>query len=284
MAPHYRVKTRQLDSRVVLTWGHGRAAESWGKPRVGVEAVRAVGVTFGGPLVLLAATVTAAKSVTRSLITRRTPRMSAVAMLASAVAYEAKGKQWMRSWGSTKDEMDRSYLGDEHVPEPGVEITQAITIEAPVADVWPWLAQLGQDRGGFYSYEWLENLAGCRMTNADQIHLDWQKREIGEEVVLHPLNGLRVTVFEPGRALGLEGWGLFLLEPIDDERTRFIARGRIPKGAATLFYEGLFELPHFIMQRRMLLGIKTRAEALYAEDQAQYKHQTRSDRDPDAGL
>ena len=85
------------------------------------------------------------------------------------------------------------------------------------------------------------------MKNADRIHPEWQTREIGEEVLLHPLNGLKVTVFEPGRALGLEGWGLFLLEPIDGESTRFIARGRIPKGAASLFYEAFVEIPHFIM-------------------------------------
>jgi hypothetical protein len=97
----------------------------------------------------------------------------------------------------------------------------------------------------------------------------WRSRE---EVLLHPLNGLKVTVFEPGRALGLEGWGLFLLEPIDETSTRFIARGRIPKGVASLFYEAFVELPHFIMRRRMLLGIKRRAEALYAENQAEGKH------------
>lgn len=259
-------------------------ATNWSKPKIGFEAVRAVGVTFGGPFALSAATVAAAGSLTRSLISREAPRKSAVLVLAAAVAYELKAKKWMRSWGTTKGERDRSYLGDEHVPDPGVEITQAITIEAPSAEVWPWLAQLGQDRGGFYSYEWLENLAGCRMKNADRIDPDWQMREVGEEVLLHPLNGLKVTVFEPGRALGLEGWGLFLLEPLDAESTRLIARGRIPKGTASYFYEVLVELPHFIMQRRMLLGIKQRAEALYAEDKAQDQHQTRSDDDSDAGL
>jgi hypothetical protein len=259
-------------------------AESWSKPKIVFEAIRAVGVTFGGSFLLLAATLAAGRSLTRSLISRDAPRKSAVLMFAGALAYEAKARKWMRGWGTTREEWDRSYLGDEHVPDPGVEITQAITIEAPPAEVWPWLAQLGQDRGGFYSYEWLENLAGCRMTNADRIHCDWQKREVGEEVMLHPLNGLKVTVFEPGRAFGLEGWGLFLLEPVDEKSTRFIARGRIPKGPASFFYEAFVELPHFIMQRRMLLGIKQRAEALYAEDQAQNQHQTRSDDDPDAGL
>jgi hypothetical protein len=81
-------------------------------------------------------------------------------------------------------------------------------VEAPREAVWPWLAQIGQDRGGFYSNEWLENLAGCRMRNAERIHPEWQHREIGEKVMLHPLNGLPVKRFAPGREIGLEGWGL----------------------------------------------------------------------------
>lgn len=63
--------------------------------------------------------------------------------------------------------------GDELVEDPGIQTTRALTIDAAVRDVWPWLAQIGQDRGGFYSYEWLENLAGCRMRNAWRIHPEW---------------------------------------------------------------------------------------------------------------
>jgi hypothetical protein len=248
------------------------AGSSWSRPRVAVEAVRAVGITFGGPLALAAATVAAARSLARSSIRGRRPRGSALLVLSAALLCELRGKGWMRSWGATEEERTRGYLGDELVPDPGVEITQAVTIDAPPAKLWPWLAQLGQDRGGFYSYEWLENLAGCRMKNADRVHPEWQSREIGDEVMLHPLNGLRVTVFEPGRALGLEGWGLFLLEPIDEARTRLIARGRIPKGAASIFYEAFVEIPHFVMQRRMLPGIRDRAERLHAEEQAQGQH------------
>ena len=135
-----------------------------------------------------------------------------------------------------------------------------MTIDAPVEEVWPWLAQLGQDRGGFYSYEWLENLAGCEMRNADRVHPEWEHRELGETVHLHPAGGLSVSVFEPGRALGLEGWGTFALEPEGPNRTRLIARGGVPRGLASAGYGVLMELPHFLMERRMLLGIKQRAE------------------------
>jgi hypothetical protein len=127
--------------------------------------------------------------------------------------------------------------------------------------VWPWLAQVGQDRAGFYSYEWLENLAGCEMRNADRIHPEWQHRKPGEIVHLHPAGGLTVTVFEPHRALGLEGWGTFVLEPAGTGRTRLIARGGVPRGVGAVAYGLLMEIPHFLMERRMLLGLKARVEA-----------------------
>jgi hypothetical protein len=136
-------------------------------------------------------------------------------------------------------------------------------IDAPVEEVWPWLAQLGQDRGGFYSYQWLENLAGCQMQNADRIHPEWQHRELGETVHPHPAGGLRLrlSVFEPERALALEGWGKFALEPLGRDRTRLIARGSVPRRVGAVAHGLLMEIPHFLMERRMLLGIKERVEA-----------------------
>jgi hypothetical protein len=156
--------------------------------------------------------------------------------------------------------MGKPLPGDELVPNPAIESTRAIVVGAPVEEVWPWLAQIGQDRGGFYSYEWLENLAGCRMCNTDRIHPEWQHREVGERVYLHPAIGLKVTVFEPGRAIVLEGWGAFVVEPIDENRTRVLLRSRVPRGWVMLYYLLTIEVPHFIMERRMLKGIKERAE------------------------
>ena len=161
--------------------------------------------------------------------------------------------------------MGKPLPGDELVPNPAIESTRIITVNAPVEEVWPWLAQIGQDRGGFYSYEWLENLAGCRMRNADRIHPEWQHREVGERVFLHPAFGLKVASFESGRAIVLEGWGPFVVEPIDEKSTRVIIRSRVPRRLDVLLYYLLtFEIPHFVMERRMLLGIKERAER--AED------------------
>ena len=135
-----------------------------------------------------------------------------------------------------------------------------MTIDAPTDAVWPWLAQIGQDRAGFYSYECLENLAGCHMHNADEIHPEWQQRRLGETIYLHPRTGLPVARFEPGRVLALKNWGAFVLEPVGSDRTRLIARGRTPRGAASIVNALLMEIPHFVMERKMLLEIKRRAE------------------------
>ena len=149
--------------------------------------------------------------------------------------------------------------GDDEVPHPGLRMTRAVTIEAPPSDVWPWLAQIGQDRGGFYSYSWLENLAGCHMRNAEHIHPEWQQRQVGDTVLLHPSSGIKLTCFEPNTSYALGGWYL-ALQPQDHNRTRLLARSRIPSGLPSAGDVLFIELPHFIMERKMLLGIKRRAE------------------------
>jgi hypothetical protein len=169
-------------------------------------------------------------------------------------------RPWHLRWGATEEEVENPLPGDELVPDPAIESTRAITVNAPVEEVWTWLAQIGQDRGGFYSYEWLENLAGCRMRNADRVHPEWQRREVGERVFLHPAFGIEVSTFEPGRAIVLEGWGAFVVDPVDGRTTRVILRSRTARGLAMLYDVLGVEIPHFIMERRMLKGIKERAE------------------------
>lgn len=196
-------------------------------------------------------------------------RLGALVILLAAIGavFAFIVQPWYLGWGATPEERTRRLPGDEIIPDSTRQQTRAITVNAPIDRVWPWLAQIGQDRGGFYSYEWLENLAGCEMRNAERVDPEWQRREVGEPVMLHPAApGLPVTIFEPGRVIGLEGWGVFVIEPAaGGSRTRLIARGRIPRGSATLFYRGLLEIPHFVMQRKMLLGIKQRAEAAAAQ-------------------
>jgi hypothetical protein len=224
------------------------------------EIARAFGVVYGPSIVLDAAAASAVASALRAKRHHRRPRR-AVALAAELVAaYLAIGRPLMLHWSANGEEVHTRLPGDETVPGPAVQSTRAVTIEAPVDAVWPWLAQLGQDRGGFYSYESLENLAGCRMHNAEVVHPEWQERRPGEIVYLHPRSGLRVTRFERGRVLALEHWGAFVLRPYGADRTRLIARGRTPRGPASILNALLMEIPHFVMERRMLLGIKRRAE------------------------
>jgi hypothetical protein len=217
----------------------------------------------GGTLVLNGAAAVSVASVVRSVAHRRRPGLAATIGTSAGALYFAVVRPWMRSWGATNDEVEKALPGDEFVADaPWAEQTRAITIDAPVDDVWPWLAQIGQDRGGFYSYEWLENLAGCKIQNAERIHAEWQHRTVGDQVRLHPSGGLRLLRFDPNEALAMDGGWNLALRSIDGGRSRLYARSRQRRNAAGAFYLALVELPHFIMERKMLLGIKQRAEKL----------------------
>ena len=232
-----------------------------------IDAARAFAVMLGPSLVLDLFAVLGTLVVASGWLLR--PRQGLLARLLRPLAilgallpwvYAFFIRSWHLRWGAIEEELSKPLPGDELVPDPGIESTRAITVNASVEEVWPWLAQIGQDRGGFYSYEWLENLAGCEMRNADRIHPEWQHREVGEIVFLHPATGMKVATFEPGRAIVLEGWGAFVVEPIDEKSTRVILRTRVPRGSATLYYLLGIEIPHVIMERRMLKEIKERAE------------------------
>jgi hypothetical protein len=172
-------------------------------------------------------------------------------------------------WGATPAEQELPLPGDELIGAH--HDTRAVTIEAPVAAVWPWLAQLGQDRGGLYSYSWLENLFLADIHNADRIHPEWQDLQVGGFVrlasrkVYGDLARLRVLAVEPGSHLVLAGWGSLVLVGLEGGRTRLYVRTmRPPAGLiGDLARRYLFEPPHFVMERGMMLGIKKRAEALH---------------------
>jgi hypothetical protein len=154
--------------------------------------------------------------------------------------------------------------GDAFSLPNAVPSTRALTIHAPPAAVWPWLVQIGQGRGGFYSHDWLENLFAANMHNVDQITPELQHIAVGDTVSLQE-NGvaLDVTLVQPERALALRGWGMYLA-PINDNETRLIVRYAdfsIDSPVAALYYYGILEPAHFIMEAGMMLGIKRRAEA-----------------------
>jgi azurin len=182
-----------------------------------------------------------------------------------------------RTWGSTPAELAMALPGDAQPPERGFELQHAITINAPAEDVWVWLVQLGQDRGGFYSYDWLERAFGLGIRNVTEVRAEWQTLQAGDVVRATPpgyLGGLvdevawTVSDVSPERVLVLDNRGSFVLQPISDERTRFIIRSRVGDRERSVWASAAsllgFQLPHFIMQRRMMLTIKELAEARYA--------------------
>jgi hypothetical protein len=189
---------------------------------------------------------------------------------AALAVYVFAVRPWHLRWGASPDEVKMALPGDELVPDPKLNATHAITIHAPASEVWPWLVQMGQTRGGFYSYTWLENAVGCRMSNADRVHPEWQELEVGDEVWLHPkAPPLRVLAIEPGRFIVLEKCWTFVLQPIDERTTRFIIRGRGDynpdfKNALLNFimWRVIFEPAHFIMERKMMLGLKEGRECI----------------------
>jgi hypothetical protein len=183
-------------------------------------------------------------------------------------------------WGSTPDERAASLPGDDVLPSrANYRIDHAITIRASASAVWPWLVQLGQDRGGFYSYDWLERAFGDDIQNADRIHPEWQSRAVGDTIFATQRSyfgarfgglGWRVNTLEPQRVIGLENWGTFVLRPIDSATTRLIVRtrGQTPPSVASFVFAPVdvfvFEPMHFIMERAMLRGIRARAEGANA--------------------
>ena len=181
-------------------------------------------------------------------------------------------RRWYGRWGATDAEVTGQLPGDDRVPHPNLESTRAVTVEAPVEAVWPWLVQMGQGRGGLYSYERLENLVGCGMVNADRIIPKHQSLEVGDKIRLSQDDKtpyFLVAAIEPFRAIILGGddppttWG-FILEPVNENSTRLIARFRQdyePTFGNKLMWRGLTDPLTFVMERKMLLGIKVRAEA-----------------------
>ncbi len=168
--------------------------------------------------------------------------------------------------------------GDGLLPTAELVATRAITISAAAPEVWPWIAQLGQGRGGFYSYDALENLVHCDIHSADHIHSEWQEVVVGGQVNLAPQVPLTVAVFEPDRAFVLRGavpmgklsapydytWS-FVVRPAQDGTSRLLVRERYryTRRWAPLIVQPA-ELVSCLMSPRMLRGIKKRAEQTHS--------------------
>jgi hypothetical protein len=183
---------------------------------------------------------------------------------------------WLMSWGATTEEQQMTLPGDELATGSVTYFTRAIDIDAPPAAVWPWLVQMGEDRAGFYSNTWLENITGSNIHNADTIHPEWQQRAVGDIVPLTRPDLLfgfgavgRTDIFlvDPPIAIG-NNPGRFVLLPVDGQRTRLLVREAIDAdpglhsaGQGPLLTRWLLWDPmHFVMVQRMMRGIKERAE------------------------
>jgi hypothetical protein len=201
-----------------------------------------------------------------------------------ALALSPVLRSWYNRWGATEAEIQQPLSGDELVPVSNLGYTRAITIQAPVESVWPWLAQLGQGRGGLYSYDGLENLARCDIHSVNRIIPEMQNLRIGDLVRLGPKGYpcFSVAVVETGRALVLisanpqtgqpvyymarvkKGYSAatwqFILEPRKNDTTRLLVRQRLSFSPDLALVWRLTEPVGFVMERRMLIGIKQRAE------------------------
>jgi hypothetical protein len=204
----------------------------------------------------------------------RTVRARALVLAGTGAAAVALARRRYLSYGSTAGERAATLPGDELMADADITATRAISVDAAVAAVWPWIAQLGQGRGGFYSYDCLENLVGCDMHSADRVVPDWQSTAVGDDVRLHPDVALRVAVVRPGTALVLRGgipmgrvappydftWA-FALGAQADGTARLVVRERYEytRWWSAVLVEPV-QLISFVMSRRMLRGIKRRAE------------------------
>lgn len=193
------------------------------------------------------------------------------------------GRKQRERWGATDYEFDRMMPGDDMLPVARWASTHAINIEATPDEVWPWVIQIGQGRGGFYSYDTLENMIGNHTPNAEAVMEEFQDLRAGDEIRLHRTNLLPALEVREVNAphhllLGREPqydrkyectigltW-LFLLEPTPEGHTRLLVRWRMFYDPDTIqnrltFGAAVVEPITYVMETKMMEGIKQRAEA-----------------------
>jgi len=218
-----------------------------------------------------------------------TAAAAAGAVVAGGAAYALLEYPPCASLGATRAERDAALPGDDLIPD-GLRSTRAITIQAPPEAIWPWLVQMGQDRGGFYSHDWLERLFGAEIRNADCIHPEWQALAVGDMMWPYPerklramaksssdIGGWKVASIKAEQSLVVQSnagrwtWSL-VLERTDGGGTRLVVRTRFakPEHALSRAIDALVGQPaHLVMEVGVLRGIKSRAEAHVLASSAQ---------------
>ncbi|HTI05708.1 MAG TPA: hypothetical protein VL549_10345 [Gemmatimonadales bacterium] len=194
-----------------------------------------------------------------------------VILLTCAVLYWFPLRRWMSRWGAGPSDLARRMAGDALLASHTYSGTLASIIDAPPEDIWPWLVQIGYQRGGLYSYDWLDRLVGyLDRPSATRILPEFQHLAVGDKIPLGRGPSWPVAVVEPNRALvldmrhmgGIDWVWQFGLYPVAERRTQPVSRSRVRARtvwARLLTY--MIEPAGFLMTRRMLLGIKERAES-----------------------
>ena len=187
---------------------------------------------------------------------------------AAAAVYFRVLRPWHLHWGATAEEASGEVAGDELMPAADIVATRVVEIGAPPSAIWPWLVQMGPGRGGAYTYDWIERRLGIDIRNADRVIPELQHLKVGDEIPM-PGYTMRVEQLDPGQAMvvrsGNHAWvWSFELRPAG-ERTRLISRNRFDTSALPLkdkLAYPVIEPGSWVMERKMLLTIKQRAERL----------------------
>jgi hypothetical protein len=193
------------------------------------------------------------------------------AIVAAAILYRLLLRRSILNWGATDAEANAWLPGDELLERADGVATRAITIDAPASAVWPWIAQMGPSpRGGAYTYDRIENLLGLNMHSTDQVLLEYQDPQVGDTLG-YGKNRMRFERVEPRRVLATRSEdGNWVWTFVLDERdgtTRLISRNRFRLPSLTAKIGMIpMEPASLVMERKMLHGIKQRAERLAAEE------------------
>ena len=197
-------------------------------------------------------------------------------ILTFSILYWVPIRRWMNRWGATPSDLTRVMAGDSLLAGQSYSGTMAVIVNARPEHIWPWLVQIGYQRGGLYSYDWLDRLFGyLDRPSATSILAEFQQIEVGDKIPLGRGPSWPVAIVEPNRALvldmrnlgGLDWVWQFGLYPVDETRTRLISRSRVrAKAVWARVLTHAIEPAGFLMTRRMLLGLKQRAEALAKTD------------------